>query len=153
MKPMSSAATAGPMMFTSAPSDWLAPTNRCRSAPSRSHTAGSSASRADIPGTSPTAPSSPSATNQPKLRPQTSSTMGSSMQLAAEMKSATMLTVRRFMRSRIAPPTTPQTSCGTAQMSASEPAANTSPVRASSTSGSTTPAIELPMSDSASDTR
>ena len=140
-------------MFTRAPSDWLAPTNRCKSAPSRSQTDGSRASRADMPGTSPTAPSRPSTTNHPKLKPQTSSTTGSSAQLAAEMRSATTLTVRRFTRSSTAPPTTPHTNCGTAQISANEPAASTSPVRASRTKGSTTPAIELPMSESASDSR
>ena len=140
-------------MFTRAPRDWLAPTNRCRSAPSRSQTEGSRASRADMPGTSPTAPSSPSTTNQPKLSPHTSSTTGSRAQLAAEIRSAPTLTVRRFTRSSTAPPTTPQTNWGTAQISASEPAASTSPVRAKSTNGSTTPAIELPTSESASDSR
>ena len=50
IKPISKAATAGPTMFTEAPSDWLAPTNRWRSAPSRSQTDGSRASRADMPG-------------------------------------------------------------------------------------------------------
>ena len=65
---------------------------------------------------------------------------------------ATHATVR-FARSSSAPPKMPHMKWGIAQMSASEPAASASPVRASSTSGKTTPAIELPISESASETR
>ena len=61
-----------------------------------------------------------------------------------------MHTRRRLSLSSAAPPTRPQMNCGTAQMMASEPAASASPVRASSTSGSTTPAMLLPSNDSAS---
>ena len=72
---------------------------------------------------------------------------------SAEMKSDTMEMERRFSRSSSAPPMRPASIWGTAQMSTSVPAASASPVRASSTSGSTTPATELPNSESALEVR
>ena len=81
------------------------------------------------------------------------STTGMSAMLAADTKSDTMDTLRRFSRSSSAPPIRPASICGTAQMSASAPAASGSPVRASRMSGRTTPATELPSSDSALEAR
>ena len=151
--PMRNAATAGPTMVVSESSDWVSPIKRCRSALSRATTAGSRASRAVMPGMSPMAPSRPSATNQPKLRPHSISTTGMSATLAAETRSDRMEMSRRLKRSRAAPPTIPMTICGTAQMSASVPAASASPVVASKMSGSATAAMELPRSESALEAR
>ena len=78
---------------------------------------------------------------------------GSRATLSAEMRSEATQMALRLTRSSTAPPTIPRTNCGTAQMSASDPAARASPVRANRTSGSTTPAMELPSSDSASEMR
>ena len=151
--PMRNAAAAGPTMVVSESSDCVSPMKRWRSALSRATTAGSSASRAVMPGMSPTAPSRPSATNQPKLRPQSISTTGMSATLAADTRSERMEMSRRLKRSRAAPPTTPMTIWGTAQMSASVPAASASPVVASRISGSATAAMELPRSESAFDAK
>lgn len=153
MRPMSRAAAAGPAIVMREPMDWLAPTKRWRSTPSRSQTSGSSASRAVMPGTSPTAPRRPSAMNHANERPQISSTTGSRATLSAEMRSETTQTTLRLAQSSSAPPRMPHTNWGTAQMRASDPAARTSPVRASRTSGSTTPAMELPSIESASEMR
>ena len=99
------------------------------------------------------APSRPSATNQPKLRPHSISTTGMSATLDAETRSDRMEMSRRLKRSRAAPPTIPMIICGTAQMSASVPAASASPVVASRMSGSATAAMELPRSESAFDAK
>ena len=61
--------------------------------------------------------------------------------------------VRRLKRSSAAPPTMPMAIWGTAQMSASVPAASASPVVASKMSGSATAAMEFPSRESAFDTR
>ena len=151
--PMRKAARAGPTMTTRESRDWVSPMNFCRLRPSRSHTAGASASRAVMPGMSPTAPRRPRATNQPKDNPQIMSTTGSRATLAADSMSETMDTLRRLKRSMSAPPTSPMRNWGAAQMSARVPAARASPVVASSTSGSTTPATELPSRESAQESR
>ena len=151
--PMKNAARAGPAMVVSESRDCDSPMNRCRSEPSRFVTAGSSASRAVMPGTSPTAPSSPSATNHQKLSPHSISTRGMSATLRADTRSETMEMSRRLKRSSAAPPSTPMTIWGMAQMSASEPAAITSPVVASRMRGRATPAMELPKSERALDAK
>ncbi len=147
--PMRKAARAGPTMTTRESRDWVSPMNFCRLRPSRSHTAGASASRAVMPGMSPTAPRRPRATNQPKDNPQIMSTTGSRATLAADSMSETMDTLRRLKRSMSAPPTSPMRNWGAAQMSARVPAARASPVVASST----TPATELPSRESAQESR
>ena len=151
--PMKSAASAGPIMVVSESRDCDSPMNRCRSTPSRSTTSGSSASRAVMPGMSPTAPSRPNATNHQKFSPQTISTTGMSAMLAADTTSEMMEMVRRLKRSSAAPPTMPMIIWGTAQMSASVPAASASPVVASRMRGRATLAMELPSRESAFDTR
>ena len=152
-RPMDSAANAGPTMVTSESSDCDNPMNRWRSTSSCLVTAGSSASRAVMPGMSPTAPSRPSATNHQKFSPHIISTMGMSAMLAADTRSEAMDMVRRLKRSSAAPPTMPMAIWGTAQMSASVPAASASPVVASKMSGSATAAMEFPSRESAFDTR
>ena len=151
--PMRKAARAGPTMTTRESRDWVSPMNFCRLRLSRSHTAGTRESRAVMPGMSPMAPRRPRATNHPKDKPQIISTMGRRATLAADRMSETMDTLRRLKRSVSAPPMRPMRNWGTAQMSASVPAARASPVVASSTSGRMTPATELPSSEHAQDSR
>ena len=79
--------------------------------------------------------------------------MGMSAMLAADTRSEAMDMVRRLKRSSAAPPTMPMAIWGTAQMSASVPAASASPVVASKMSGSATAAMEFPSRESAFDTR
>ena len=151
--PISSAAIAGPTMVVSESKDCDMPMNRCRSTPSRLVTVGSRASRAVMPGMSPTAPIRPKTTNHQKFKPQIISTMGMSATLAADIKSERMEMFRRLKRSSAAPPRTPSSICGTAHTSARAPAASASPVVASRMRGSAMAAIELPRSESVLETR
>lgn len=142
-------AMAGPIRMVTPATPSRMPTMRSAESPERRSTAGSSASRAVIPGTSPTAPMMPKRMNQPRLRPVIASTIGSAATAAAEIRSVTTDEVRRLMRSMTTPMSRPAMIAGTAVAAATVPAPRALPVACRTMSGSATPAIELPSRESA----
>jgi hypothetical protein len=137
-------AAAGPTMITSAEMLSRMPISRSAGRPECRTIAGSIASRAVMPGTSPNAPMMPNKTNQPRFRPAIRSTIGSAAIDAAEMRSDTTDEVRRLTRSITTPANSPARNAGRAVEATRTPVESRLPVICSTISGKTTAAIELP---------
>jgi len=146
-------AAAGPTMITSAEMLSRMPISRSAVSPECRTIAGSIASRAVMPGTSPNAPMMPNRMNQPRSRPVIRSTIGRAAIDAAEMRSDTIDEVRRLMRSITTPANRPARKAGSAVEATSTPVESRLPVICSTISGKTTAAIELPSSDRAYEAR
>ena len=105
-------------------------------------------SRAVMPGMSKSAPSTPSTRNQPRSSPNTRSTIASPATDTALPTSATTL-IRRWPTWSISqPPTRVAAIEGTAATAATRPAIDGSPVRLSTSQGSTIPIAAVPNRDS-----
>ncbi len=132
---ISTPAAAGPARSAIAPSASRRPTRRSTLTPPCRATAGSSASRAVMPGTSPKEPSAPNRTNQPTPSPVTRSTIGSAAIDAADTRSVTTDAVRRLTRSITTPMNSPASTAGTAVAAATAPADSGLPVVCRTISG------------------
>ena len=141
-------ASAGPISRAIAPSPSRSPISRSEEIPPWRTMAGSSASRAVMPGTSPSEPSTPNRMNQPRFSPETTSINGSAATAPAEIRSVTTEEVRRLIRSITTPMSRPANTAGTAVAAATAPAPRALPVTCSTISGRAIPASELPSSDS-----
>ena len=109
-----------------------------------------SVSRAVMPGTSNSAPRMPSAMNQPRSSPNTRSTTANPATETALPKSASTL-IRRWPTLSISqPPTSAARIAGRAATAATRPVTAGSPVRVSTSHGSTMAIAELPNSENAS---
>lgn len=110
--------------------------------------AGSSASLAVMPGTSPSEPMMPNRMNQPRLSPESMSISGRAATDAADTRSVTTDDARRLIRSITTPMRSPASTAGIAVAAATAPAPSALPVTCNTISGSAIPAIELPSRDS-----
>ena len=106
--------------------------------------AGSIASRAVIPGTSPKEFSTAIAMNQPRLSPTVTSMIGSRARARAEITSERIAAVRRLIRSTSEPISRPASAAGTAPAIATSPASPALPVVSSTSSGRAMAVTELP---------
>lgn len=140
----SSPAAAGPSSIEIPPSDSRSPMRRAGSMPPARASAGSMASRAVIPGTSPKEFSTAIAMNQPTFRPIVSSMSGNRARASAEITSARTAAVRRLRRSTRAPISSPASADGTAAAKATAPAPSGLPVVNSTSSGSAIAVTEWP---------
>ena len=140
-------APAGPASSETPPRDSRRPISREASMRDARAMAGSIASRAVIPGTSPKEFSTAIAMNQPRLSPTVGSMIGSSARASAEITSESTAAVRRLMRSTREPISSPANAAGTAAAIATSPASPALPVVSSTSSGRAMAVTELPSSE------
>ena len=143
-------ATAGPARKATPNTPWRIAAIRSSVTPLVRLTRPIRVSRAVMPGTSNRAPSTPRTTNQPMSRPNAQSTMASPATENALPMSAMMLIRRCPTWSISQPPTRVARIDGTAATAATSAATDGSPVRLSTSQGSTMLIDALPNRDSAS---
>ncbi len=146
-------AAAGPITMINAPRPSLMPMSRCAGMPPFRTIAGRSASRAVIPGTSPTTPTMPKRMSHPRFNPVTRSTTGRAASDVAETRSVITDDVRLLIRSITTPMTRPETKAGTAVAAERTPAERTLPVVCKTIRGRATAVIEFPSNDRAYEAR
>ncbi len=140
-------AIAGPNSRATPASDSRRPISRAGSMPAALAIAGTIASRAVIPGTSPKELKTATTMNHPRLNPTVRSMIGRMSNATAEMTSERIAAVRRLIRSTSEPMRSPARAAGTAAAIATAPAPSGLPVVNSTSSGRAMPVTELPSNE------